>query len=162
MCHAIFDHLIRAWQCKESKIYVDQYIFYESTWPWAKMIIEGMLPDSKIIYIKEFQRINFEKVYFCSNSFGGPGDTFAKTGMLGLILKHPACLANKPFLKELRRLTKKLTKNCNQQAEERQKSQQGQTNNNPDPYPDPNADRHPNPHTHTRTHAHTTVDGAYY
>ena len=110
MCHTTLDHLIRAWQCQESKITVDQFIFYESTWPWAKKIINNMLPNSKVIYIKELQCIRFEQLLFCANSFGGPGNTFAKSGMLGLSLKHPACLANRRFLKKLRRLTFKLTK----------------------------------------------------
>ena len=103
MCHVVLDHLIRAWQCKESMIDIDQYIFYESTWPWAKQIIETVLPSSKIVYIRDLRCIHFEKVYFCANSFGGPGTAFAQTGMLGLSLKHPACLANRRFLKQLQR-----------------------------------------------------------
>ena len=110
MCHTALDHLIRGWQALKSTVKVDRFIFFESTWDWAKEIIEQTLPKEKILYIPEKNNFKCERLLFCSNSWFGPGLGFATTGLAGTPFKHPACHGNKIFLKELRKAAWKLTK----------------------------------------------------
>ena len=110
MCHAVLDHLCRAWLSKKTSLNIKNYIFYDTIWPWARQLIESLLPSKSIFYISPLQPVKCEKVYFFANSWsGGTSNTqFHHSGMIGIPLKHPACNANKKFLRILRRQARQL------------------------------------------------------
>ena len=108
MCHVAFDHLMRAWQAVKSRVEVERFIFFSSTWDWAKELIPQVIPKEKIFYISDGDLFRCERLLFCSNSWVGPGFGFAQTGLVGTPLKHPACHGNKIFLNELRKASWRL------------------------------------------------------
>ena len=110
MCHAALDHLCRAWLTTKTHLKIKNYIFYDTTWDWAKELIESLLPARSIHYISPLQPVKCEKLFFLANSWaGGTLDApFHRSGMVGTQLKHPACNANKKFLRTIHRKSLKL------------------------------------------------------
>ena len=110
MCHAALDHLCRAWLSTKTNLKIQNYIFYDTTWGWAKELIESLLPKNAIQYISPLQPVKCEKLFFLANSWaGGSLDApFNRSAMVGTQLKHPACNANREFLRIIRRRSLKL------------------------------------------------------
>lgn len=110
MCHAALDHLFRAWLITKTNLRIQNYIFYDTTWDWAKELIESLLPKNAIQYISPLQPVKCEKLFFLANSWaeGSLDAPFNRSAMLGMSLKHPACNANQEFLRIIRRRSLKL------------------------------------------------------
>lgn len=116
MCHAALDHLCRAWLSTKTNLKIENYIFYNTIWDWAKELIESLLPANSIQYIAPLQPVKCEKLFFLANSWsnGTLDAPFHRSGMIGMQLKHPACNANKQFLRTIRRKSIKLIRSSKQ------------------------------------------------
>ena len=57
MCHAALDHLCRAWLSTKTNLKIENYIFYDTIWDWAKELIESLLPANSIQYVAPLQPV---------------------------------------------------------------------------------------------------------